>query len=298
MAKQTDLKPGAIIELDPSRVKPFSDNPRKRFRGIPQLVESIRAIGQVTPIVVTRSGENGYDAELVDGERRLRACLLGGMPVKAVLDGDEAAGDRYVRAVAANFCRQGHDPVEILGAVTALKQSGHTEPEIAAIFGKTASWVSQYYSLRRLAPEVLEQLQIAGDEAKLSKHERRRRGRVSLSVAQLLVPLPHKLQLAAMRKIAAGKMGIAEARTFVHKLARRGGRKVGTSISHAQKFRSVASAVDACFHVVDRYLDLPGIEIRALIDTASQNERKALAKRLESLCESLLMLSDALDKSD
>ena len=39
--------------LDPFRVKPFADQPRKRFRDIPQLAASIRLAGQVTPIVVT-----------------------------------------------------------------------------------------------------------------------------------------------------------------------------------------------------------------------------------------------------
>ena len=114
---RTNLPSGVILKLDPARVKPFADNPRKRFRGIKQLAESIRLIGQVTPIVVTRSRENGFDAELVDGERRLRACLVGKMPVKAVIEGDDKVADRYVRSVAANFCRQGHDAVEIMEAV-------------------------------------------------------------------------------------------------------------------------------------------------------------------------------------
>ena len=34
--------------LDPFRVKPFKDQPRKRFRGIAKLAASIRRIGQVT----------------------------------------------------------------------------------------------------------------------------------------------------------------------------------------------------------------------------------------------------------
>jgi len=76
-----------FLILDPQTVKPFTDQPRKRFRGIPQLAESIRLAGQVTPIVVTRlePALNGYRYELTDGERRLQACLAAGLKVKAVL---------------------------------------------------------------------------------------------------------------------------------------------------------------------------------------------------------------------
>jgi ParB family chromosome partitioning protein len=295
---ETELQPGAIIELDPARVKPFEDQPRKRFRGIKQLAESIQAIGQVTPIVVTGCASPRYDAELVDGERRLRACLLGGMSVKAVLDGENGASDRYVRSVAANFCRQGHDAVEICEAVHALKASGHSDDDIGRIFGKSSTWVAQYASLRRLAPAVLEKLKIAGDEDRQNRTQKRRRGKVTLSVALLLLPLPHKLQVKAMRAIVKGKMGMAEARTHIHKLAQGRGTKVGVTMSDRAKFGAVSSAVENCYHVVERYLNMPGLEIKALVRGATRKERRALAKRLESLCESLLMLSDALDESD
>jgi len=69
-------EPQTFLLLDPFRVKPFADQPRKRFRGIEQLAKSIRLVGQVTPIVVTPCRESGFDAELVDGERRLQACRM------------------------------------------------------------------------------------------------------------------------------------------------------------------------------------------------------------------------------
>ena len=140
--------------------------------GIQKLAESIRLVGQVTPIVVSRCNQDGFDAELVDGERRLRACVMGKMPVKAVIE--DVNGDvssRYVRSVAANFCRQEHDAVEIMEAVVALRDAGRSAEDIAGIFGKTASWVTQYSSLKKLVPDVLNELKIAGDEAKLTRKE-------------------------------------------------------------------------------------------------------------------------------
>jgi len=294
MNRRTEATAGQIVELDPRRVKPFADQPRKRFRGIKQLAESIRLVGQITPVIVTPCSEDGYDAELIDGERRLRACLLGNMPIKAILESDGDAAERYVRSVAANFCRQGHDAVEILEAVLALKAAGRTVAEIAGIFGKTASWVAQYMQLRKLVPEVLEQLKAPGDE--VTKSQRRRRGRMTLSVALLLTPMPPQLQVKAMRGIMVGKMSMAEARTFVYKMAAGKGKQVGARQSPRERFKSVRSAVDNCYHVVERYLTMPGSHIKTLVSTAAYGEKRALADRLDKLCESLLMFHDELVK--
>jgi len=286
----------ACIELDPRRVKPFAGQPRKRFRRIKQLAESIRTVGQVTPIVVTACEEDGFDAELVDGQRRLEACLEGNMLVKAVVGGDLAAGDRYVRSVAANFCRQNHDAVEIMEAVLTMKANGRTTEEIGGVFGKTVSWVLQYASLRKLAPEVIERLKVPGDEAKLTRAQRRAGGKMTFSLALLLVPLPPSIQLKAMGGILAGKMGLAEARTFVHRLAAGQGQQVGKRVSPRGQFQAVSTAVANCSHVVTRYLDAPWIEIQRLLRTATRQERKLVGKQLETLRERLLMLSEEIKK--
>lgn len=54
-----DTAVGQVVSLNPRMVKPFADQPRKRFRGIPRLAESIQAVGQITPIVVTVCHEPG-----------------------------------------------------------------------------------------------------------------------------------------------------------------------------------------------------------------------------------------------
>jgi len=287
---------GQIFDLDPRRVKPFAAQPRKRFRGIAQLAESIRLVGQVTPIVVTTAAEADYDAELVDGERRLRACLEGNLRVRAVFD-RATAEERYVRSVAANFCRQGHDAVEIMEAVLSLRKAGRSVAQIAGMTGKTATWVIQYASLRKLAPELLEKLKAPPVGQTLSKAQRRARGRLTLSVALLLIPLARAQQIAMLRKIEQGQMSMAQARTFVRRFAASKGVPVGKRQSDRSKFKAVRSAIETCSHVVDRYLDMPGVEIQGLVRNASLSERQELVGRLEKLCENLLMLSDALKVS-
>ncbi|OHB82098.1 MAG: hypothetical protein A2V98_20685 [Planctomycetes bacterium RBG_16_64_12] len=283
----------AVHNLDPARVKPFAGQPRKRFRGIAKLAESIRLVGQVTPIIVTDSADPGFDAELIDGERRLRACLEGGMKIKAVFE-DVDGEDRYLRSVAANFCRQGHDPIEIMDAVATLERAGRTRAEIAGIFGTTVSWVCQYSRLTALAPELIEELKRPDEKDRQSKGERRAGGKLSLSVALLLVPFPHDVQRKMLGRIRKGNFSMAESRTFVKRFAIGAKIQVGKKQSDISKFRTVAMAVDNCRHVVDRYVNMPGAKIQPLVASATCGERKILAASLESLCESLLMLGDAL----
>jgi len=281
-----------LVNLDPARVKPFAKNPRKRFRGIAKLAESIRLIGQVTPIVVTKCDDRRFDAELVDGERRLRACLLGKMPVRAMFDA--CNGDRYIRSIAANFCREGHDPVEIMEAVLALRQDGRTHKQIAAMFGKTACWSIQHAALEKLAKPILDQLKRPGDEARPTKAERRAKGKIPYSLALLLVPLAKQDQMRCARHIASKKLSLAQARTYVRKQAQRKGIRVGTRQSPHQRWRAVETAVATCRSVVDRYLDKPGVEFERLVRSATYRERHKMAADIEKLCDSLLMLSDAL----
>lgn len=284
---------GRVYDLDPRRVKPFADQPRKRFRGIKKLAESIRICGQVTPIEVIDAAEPEFDAELVDGERRLRACLTGGMRVKAIFS-DTRSENRYVRSIAANFCRQGHDAVEIMEAVTRLKDAGRSAEEIAGIFGKSAAWVSQYASLRKLHPDVLEELKIAGDEVKQSRHQLRRKGRMTVQIALLLVGLPERDQVGMMQSIRDRKMSKAQAQTFVRGVAKKKGLTVGRNLSPAKRFRSLRTAVENCHHVVERYIDMPGREIEPAIRGTPRAERQELARLLDDLATKLLMFHDAL----
>lgn len=284
---------GRVYELDPRRVKPFADQPRKRFRGIAKLAAAIGEVGQVTPIEVTASDDPEFDAELVDGERRLRACLTGGMSVRAIFS-DTRSENRYVRSIAANFCRQDHDAVEIMEAVTRLKTAGRSTEEIARIFGKTAAWVSQYASLRRLHPEVLEELKIAGDEEKRSQHQLRRKGRMTMHLALLLVTLPERDQVRMMRVIRDRKMSIVQARNFVRGTAAKKGVTVGRDVSPARRFQSLRTAVENCHHVVERYVEMPGRQIGPLISGTPRTERRELARLIDGLCENLAMFRDEL----
>ena len=102
------------------------DQPRKRFRGIPELAASILEIGQTSPGIVTVVTDDPmYDAQLVDGERRLRACQVAGVRFRVEVWPDEHSTDaRFVASFGANFGKQDHDPQEICAGLCRLDAMG------------------------------------------------------------------------------------------------------------------------------------------------------------------------------
>ena len=95
-------KQTTIEEFDPARVRPLPGLPRQRFAGIEELAASIRRVGQRTPGAVTLvEGDPKVEAQLVDGERRLRACRLAGKPFRAEVVDPGSADAAFVESVAS-----------------------------------------------------------------------------------------------------------------------------------------------------------------------------------------------------
>jgi ParB/RepB/Spo0J family partition protein len=276
-----------IIRLDPFRVKPFAGQPRKRFRGIKQLADSISAIGQVTPIKVTPCDEKGFDAELVDGERRLQACRSIRVPVEALLEEGVDPAERFALAVAANFCRDGHDCIEVADAIARLQGQGRTYEQTASIFGKTNTFVAQHLALLKLHPDVQNLLKRAGDDQREGRAKRRGRGRMTLSVALLLVPLPPSMQLRAANHIARKKLGMDAARNYVHGLAAAKGKKVGTQRSPRHQLQVLWSQLDAMRHKLERYAMLSHHALRAILAEANDREAQIISGHIDDLCATL-----------
>lgn len=290
-------KAASAVVLDPFRVKPFPNQPRKRFRGIDKLAESIRLVGQVTPIVVTLTDAEGFDAELVDGERRLQACRSSNMPIKAIVEGNVSDDERFALSIAANFCRQSHDCVEIAEACEHLREQGKTYAEIAAIFGKTLSFVAQHLSLLKLHPRVQDLLKRAGDEAKESRREIRGRGRMTLSVALLLVPLPPVEQVKAAKRIVKMKMSLAASRSFVWGLGKKHGFMPRKKQSPHQKFQALWNQTDTYRHAVERYATLRWSDWQPVLDAVSPREAMTLMHQLRALAEDIAGIADTLEKA-
>lgn len=210
-----------VVKRD--QVRPFKNQPRKFFdqEGLKNLAESIKAIGQLTPIHVRilEKGDkrNGQKYELVDGQRRWHACgIIGKDDMEAIIRPLKSEHDQLVASIGANI-RADLTPVETAQAVFALKQHGDSVPQIATVFAKSEVWVYQMLKLQHLHPDVWEMM----------SHEVPEEERLGISSALLIADLPKGMQLKVTRLILRKRMGVNEARIHVRVTAAKAGIKVG-----------------------------------------------------------------------
>ena len=136
-----------IIEIEPTEIKVAEG--LERFRqdmgDVEELSKSIQRTRQILPIVVNRK------YELIDGGRRLAACILAGVKVKAVFEDVVDPQDMRELELEANLHRKDYSPAEYALAVDELHsfkreqhgvttpgtEGGHTLEDTAKLIGKT-----------------------------------------------------------------------------------------------------------------------------------------------------------------
>lgn len=136
-----------LHEINPMTVK-LSES-QKRFRqemgDVKELLQSILDNGQIQPILVTR------DNQLVCGGRRLAACLMGGILVKAIYTDEVEPLTLRTIELEENLKRKAFTPAEEVAAVkeihelkqkqfgvsTSGKEGGWTLKNTAQMLGKT-----------------------------------------------------------------------------------------------------------------------------------------------------------------
>lgn len=274
-----------VLEFDASRVRPLPGQPRKRFRGIAELAASITEVGQATPGLVTLvSGDADWDAQLIDGERRLRACKLAGVGFRAEVRKDAASADAaFAASFAANFGKQDHDAIEIAEGLATLKAAGRTGKQLAALAGKSDCWVSQHLSLLKLHPDVQAMMVSESEDEP----------RLTFQLAQLLTDLTHDHQLELAPKLVA--LSVAAARRYV--IAARRDAGLPARKEHVTRARSLEALERMLEEVTDRigiYLDMPAAELNGAIDSFDLHDRRQLARLLGEVAENLTGLAEAI----
>lgn len=141
----------------------FEGQPRENFdeEELAGLAQNIGALGQIQPgfVRVKEDSEGGTPYELIDGERRHRACVIAGLSTyKAIVltcSREEAlAGVQYVLSVISNFHRAAHTIQETIDMVTQLEAMGLSQSEIGRMIGKSRETINKISSLKRLHPTL------------------------------------------------------------------------------------------------------------------------------------------------
>jgi ParB/RepB/Spo0J family partition protein len=161
-----------VTRIQVTDIRPDPKQPRSHFSepALNALATSIKKVGQRTPISVRRrrAGANP-PFEIVDGERRWRACKLAGIETIriSIEEADlEKHATQHRLSIVSNFMREGHTHMEISEAVSyqvnAAVEAGETHGQavvsLAEDIGKSTVWVYSYLKLQNLCAALKERL--------------------------------------------------------------------------------------------------------------------------------------------
>jgi len=149
----------AVFWIEVEKIKPNPHQPRRHFDedAIKELASSIREIGILQPLVVTKienESEFGTNVEyqLIAGERRLMAAKKAGLErVPAIIRRIVHAREKLELAIIENLQREDLNPIEEARAYSKLQDEfGMTQREIGTRIGKSREVVSNTMRLLNL----------------------------------------------------------------------------------------------------------------------------------------------------
>ena len=152
---ETEQKGDVVQTVPLSSIDPNRDQPRKEFReeSLKELADSIRAVGVIQPIVVTKRG-NRYS--IIAGERRWRASRMAGLNEVPVIVRDWDEMTRLKAALIENLQRDDLNPVEEAVGIRALMDKCELTQEAASgVIGKSRSAIANSLRLLTLPDDVL-----------------------------------------------------------------------------------------------------------------------------------------------
>jgi len=168
--KKTGAQAASMIAISSIAISDDIPNREEGWeKNLAELIDSIKANGQVQPILVSTSSGlvDGIDYDLVAGQRRIEALKkLGHGTVKAVCIASKTSRkDKFGARVAENFGRMDYSPLEEAALVKyAIEELGMSQQEVAIAFGMTGGWVSQRVSALK-QPDVVQKALESGNIA-------------------------------------------------------------------------------------------------------------------------------------
>lgn len=96
----------SAMEIDISKIHAFKDHPFKVLddEKMTDLVESVKAKGVLTPVLLRPDGEDGY--EMISGHRRMYAAVRAGLKTIPAIVRELSDDDAVIAMVDANIQRE------------------------------------------------------------------------------------------------------------------------------------------------------------------------------------------------
>ena len=148
-------KVGKLYELALSIVTPDVNQPRKSFKNIDSLADSIKENGVIQPIIVT-SKKAGGTHHIIAGERRYLASKQAGLTtIPCIVRDEETDAGILLLQLLENDQREGVSPFEEADALRQLIDNMNVKKaEIAKVLGRDASWISMRLKIADAKPNI------------------------------------------------------------------------------------------------------------------------------------------------
>ncbi|MFA6408090.1 MAG: ParB N-terminal domain-containing protein [Candidatus Paceibacterota bacterium] len=294
-----------MIYIDPRRVRPLPDQPRGKsspgfsLESIAELGTSMRENGQIeSASVCPLVGDPLYDAQLIDGERRLRGSLSAEIMLRVAVREDvapEDARDLYLLSVIGNTGKEPPTTSELIHIVRRLRGAEYdfTQARVGTILGFQGSWVSQLESLGRLDPTVLALLDVGPSE---QTKKSRRKGKLTVQIALLLVDLEPAKQLELSRHIVEENLSYEQTKRYVLQVRRELGllRTASGRVRQSERFNVLGALTRRNIDAYGVYGDIPTAEWESFINDRPSEERDAVSRDLRALAVSLNKMADRI----
>jgi len=136
-------KVGQLFELPLSIVEVDKNQPRKTFKNIDSLAQSIKENGVIQPIIVTAKKRDGIH-RIIAGERRYLASQKAGLTtIPCIVRQDESDASIILLQLLENDQRENVSPFEEADALRDLIENKDVKKsDIAKVLGRDNSWIS------------------------------------------------------------------------------------------------------------------------------------------------------------
>ncbi len=156
--KLSEKSGGGVVEVDIMKIETNKKQPRKKFdsEGLDELAESIKQVGIIQPLIVTREGKFYV---IVAGERRYRAARQAGLEKVPIIIRDYNELEALQTALIENIQREDLNPVdEAMTYKRFNEEFSLSQEEIAKKVGKNRSTVANSMRLLKLDERVLKMI--------------------------------------------------------------------------------------------------------------------------------------------
>lgn len=144
-----------LVQLPLNQIKPNPFQPRKQFdeEALAALVDSIKAVGVLQPVLVRELSPGEY--EIIAGERRYRAARRAGLPTIPAVVRPVDDVSSLEQALIENLQREDLNPLDEAAAYQQLIEDFElTHDEVARRIGKSRAAITNSLRLFQLPPSV------------------------------------------------------------------------------------------------------------------------------------------------